>query len=104
MRTSVVRSSLFLSRILACAALVVFVVALSGCSSGGAGAPIAPAITLTYTPDPGTGISQVTTADGAGSSAGVAEVEIYVTDVLGVLAHPPGAVTDQACAQKRRNV
>ncbi len=43
-----------------------------------------PTIVLTYVPAPGTGLATVSTASGAGSTDGMAEVEIYVTGVLDV--------------------
>ena len=58
-------------------------VAWTGC--GSSGGVIATTIILTYAPDPGIGLATVTTATGAGSTNSIAEVEVYITDVLDVL-------------------
>lgn len=54
-----------------------------GCGSSSGGA-VAPAIMFSYAPSNGPSPS-VTTALGPASTASVAEIEFYVTDVLGVL-------------------
>jgi len=65
------------------ASAMLLILPSAGCGSSGS-AVMAPALMLTYAPATGASPS-VTTALGAASSASVAQIEIYVNDVLDVL-------------------
>ncbi len=67
------------------AVAVLSVLPSAGCGSSGGGGVVTPAITLTYAPVAGTGLTTVTTASGAGSTVNIAVVEVFVTGVLDVL-------------------
>jgi hypothetical protein len=78
-----IRNCPLLVAMLAVAVLSVFPSA--GCGSSGGGGVVTPALTLTYAPVAGTGLTTVTTASGAGSTVNIAVVEVFVTGVLDVL-------------------
>ena len=80
MKPGIQRNRLILAFALAAALAVPW----GGCGSSGGGGVMTPTIVLTYVPAPGTGLATVSTASGAGSTDGMAEVEIYVTGVLDV--------------------